>query len=378
MSLTDPRGNLMYEYLRLIDEVRPRYFVLENVANITTAALRHRPIAERPGRQWSLKHYDNPSRNGRGDAPKLQSDEKSGSAIRKLLKDVRQLNYRIVFGVLDAADYGAPQHRLRFIMMGGAMGRRRPYRPPSTAYVTPGYLPFGRFAKPSHATSATPAQAPAIPRPLLATSPWCLQVGTGETCQQNSSNLRLAGRGQPAAAKLASTGGFRGTRLRQLSSVGANRKGSALCHPEALRPISVREAAALQGFPEDWQFAGSTNAQYLQVGNAVPIALGTALADSIHQAEPLSQEDCDVDFEAMLTDAVARLRASARNKRRKLSRFTPHHIHRSHSRRTRQPFLQGTVPSAPVCIGVGKRNTKQIARGTLELRREHVHWLQVR
>ena len=58
-SLTDARGNLLYEYLRLIGEIRPRYFVLENVANLTTAALRHRPIAKRPGRHWSLKRYDN-------------------------------------------------------------------------------------------------------------------------------------------------------------------------------------------------------------------------------------------------------------------------------------------------------------------------------
>jgi DNA (cytosine-5)-methyltransferase 1 len=49
-ALSDPRGNLIYEYFRLIADVRPRYFVLENVANLTTAALRHRPIAERPGK----------------------------------------------------------------------------------------------------------------------------------------------------------------------------------------------------------------------------------------------------------------------------------------------------------------------------------------
>ena len=32
-ALTDPRGNLIYEYLRLVGEIRPRYFILENVAN---------------------------------------------------------------------------------------------------------------------------------------------------------------------------------------------------------------------------------------------------------------------------------------------------------------------------------------------------------
>lgn len=49
-GLSDPRGNLLYEYLRLIGEVRPRLFVLENVANLLTAALRHRAIKDRPGK----------------------------------------------------------------------------------------------------------------------------------------------------------------------------------------------------------------------------------------------------------------------------------------------------------------------------------------
>ena len=112
-SLSDPRGNLIYEYLRLIREVAPRYFIFENVANLTTAALRHRPIAERPGRHWSLKRYDTEWPEGDGSAPPLAEDELSGSAIRQILRDIEQLGYYVTFGVLDAADYGAPQHRLR-------------------------------------------------------------------------------------------------------------------------------------------------------------------------------------------------------------------------------------------------------------------------
>ena len=54
-ALTDPRGNLIYVYLRLIREVKPRYFLLENVGNLTTAALRHRSIKDRPGQNWNLR-----------------------------------------------------------------------------------------------------------------------------------------------------------------------------------------------------------------------------------------------------------------------------------------------------------------------------------
>jgi DNA (cytosine-5)-methyltransferase 1 len=98
----------------------------------------------------------------------------------------------------------------------------------------------------------------------------------------------------------------------------ANRKGSALCHPAAARPVSVRECAALQGFPDDWVFSGSMAAQYVQIGNAVPIALGKAIATSFRDHEVRARRLKDnetLDFDEMLNAAVARLRASARNKR---------------------------------------------------------------
>lgn len=117
-ALSDPRGNLIYEYLRLIGEVRPKYFVLENVANLTTAALSHRPIAQRPGKHWSLKTYDKKWQTGDGLNEALNEDELSGSAVRQILKDARGLGYHLTFGILDAADYGSPQHRLRFVMIG--------------------------------------------------------------------------------------------------------------------------------------------------------------------------------------------------------------------------------------------------------------------
>ena len=62
-------------------------------------------------------------------------------------------------------------------------------------------------------------------------------------------------------------------------TTAVNRKGSALCHPEADRPVSVRECAALQGFPDDWCFAGSMSAQYRQIGNAVPVPLAKAVSE---------------------------------------------------------------------------------------------------
>jgi DNA (cytosine-5)-methyltransferase 1 len=51
-------------------------------------------------------------------------------------------------------------------------------------------------------------------------------------------------------------------------------KQTERCHPDETRPLTVREYARIQTFPDDWQFAGSTSAQYKQIGNAVPVNLG--------------------------------------------------------------------------------------------------------
>ncbi|MBC7265561.1 MAG: DNA (cytosine-5-)-methyltransferase [Coriobacteriia bacterium] len=51
-------------------------------------------------------------------------------------------------------------------------------------------------------------------------------------------------------------------------------KQTERCHPEETRPLSVREYARIQTFPDEWQFSGSVASQYRQIGNAVPVNLG--------------------------------------------------------------------------------------------------------
>lgn len=54
-----------------------------------------------------------------------------------------------------------------------------------------------------------------------------------------------------------------------------------LCHPRYDRPLSVREYARIQQFPDDWIFTGTIAAKYKQIGNAVPIGLGRAIGQAI-------------------------------------------------------------------------------------------------
>jgi DNA (cytosine-5)-methyltransferase 1 len=58
-------------------------------------------------------------------------------------------------------------------------------------------------------------------------------------------------------------------------------KQTERCHPEATRPLTVREYARIQTFPDEWQFAGSISSQYKQIGNAVPVNLAHAVGRSV-------------------------------------------------------------------------------------------------
>lgn len=53
------------------------------------------------------------------------------------------------------------------------------------------------------------------------------------------------------------------------------------CHPEETRPLTVREYARIQTFPDDWKFAGGVTTQYRQIANAVPVNLAKTMAEAI-------------------------------------------------------------------------------------------------
>ena len=327
-ALSDPRGGLVREFFRLVSEVRPQYFIMENVANLTTAALRHRPIDQRPGKRWSLKSYDKTSSRqqsffdeGEGQSP-LAPDEMAGSAIRALINDViMPLGYNVSFGVLDAADYGAPQHRLRLFVLGA-----RDWPPP--------HLPV-----PTHGSGM-------LPRATVRDAIWQLQEQPGphsEYTEEVARFFKLIPEGgnwrdlpkelhAEALGGAYESGGGKTGFFRRLAwdrpsctmTGKSNRKASAVCHPMATRPISAKECAAIQGFPPDWQFAGAPGQQFMQAGNAVPIALGRAIGGAIMAHMAAAKEYAETpqrvsELEAMLDASMRRVRATGANNKSKVA-----------------------------------------------------------
>ncbi|EPG2188181.1 DNA (cytosine-5-)-methyltransferase [Enterobacter cloacae] len=67
-------------------------------------------------------------------------------------------------------------------------------------------------------------------------------------------------------------------------------KQTERCHPEETRPLTVREYARIQTFPDDWVFEGPMSAKYKQIGNAVPVNLSFAVGKSVvHLLEKINK-----------------------------------------------------------------------------------------
>ena len=252
----------------------------------------------------------------------MDEDELAGSALKALLKDVvRPLGYHVAFGVLDAADYGAPQHRLRFVMLGS---RDRP--PPALPEPTHGHGLLARATvrdaiwhlqnDPGEHSNYTPECAR-----LFALVP---EGGNWRSLPPELHREAMGGAYESGGGK---TGFFRRLawdRPAPTMTGKSNRKASAMCHPAATRPISARECAAIQGFPPEWVFAGATGQQFMQAGNAVPVALGRAVGRAIlshHETtKDMASGPADQQWDGMLAAAMARIRAAGVNNKSRMKR----------------------------------------------------------
>ncbi|MBU1913580.1 MAG: DNA cytosine methyltransferase, partial [Candidatus Thermoplasmatota archaeon] len=119
-TVQDPRGSLLWEFLRFVDSMRPKMFLMENVRGLMSAAVRHRQISERPDKG----------------GPPLAVDEQPGSVIRLYLGDLHD-QYRMDCFEVNAVNYGVPQMRERVIFIGNRYNRIVDFPRPTHANVQP-------------------------------------------------------------------------------------------------------------------------------------------------------------------------------------------------------------------------------------------------
>ena len=268
-ALGSKSGSLIYEFIRVVREARPEFFVMENVRGLLSSAVVHRPL----------------NRRGPGHPP-LTDEEELGSAFRKVTGLLEALDYYVVFDVLNAADFGVAQTRQRLVLIGSRDGRPVTMPTPSHGEDRRGNRPAWRTLR--EALVGIPEGETEHVQFVPSRRRYLAHVPPGG----NWRDLPEETRAEALGGAHWSWGGRTGF-LRRLSwdrpcptlNTDPDHKATALCHPDELRPLNVLEYARVQGFPDGWDVVGTVRSKYRQLGNAVPVGLGRVLGLTVVKAK---------------------------------------------------------------------------------------------
>lgn len=258
MNPNDERSQLIWRFLDVVEMLRPKAFVMENVKALATL-------------------------------------EKWGPVRQRYMQRVSDMGYNCHYRVLNASDYGVPQNRERVIFVGATENYdvsllenalNKQHRTAQTLRELFQTLPEIGSAENPHTCTARITLAGS---PVMRKSPYAGMIFNGMGRPLNLDGV--------SATLPASMGGnktpiideellrnpsaedwvkeYHGKLWRK--EIGAE-FGPA---PERLRRISIVESAAIQTFPRDYKFCGSKSAIYTQIGNAVPCRLAQAVATAV-------------------------------------------------------------------------------------------------
>ncbi|MFK3777913.1 DNA cytosine methyltransferase [Agrobacterium sp. NPDC089420] len=249
--------NMFPEFMRVLREVRPEAFLVENVPGLATRA--------------RLPY------------------------LSELLSEFEDLGFNVSWQVVSAADYGVPQNRRRLIIVGMRRGSYVFPRPTHGAGRDHPHVASGSVIS-KLAPLGDPPDCPVVyakyPDPRK--SPYAGHVYNG-----GGRPIDLT---RPCHTVLASAGGYKTHWVdtmdvapeysAHLMAGGAAREGVV---PGARR-MTLEETALVQTFPADMWFAGSRSSQYTQVGDAVPPMLGHALGRTLREQLEGKTPLNDVDY----------------------------------------------------------------------------------
>lgn len=268
--IDDPRGALFKEYFRILQEIHPRLFVFENVKGLLSI--------------------------------------KGGELIKHIKALFESVGYRVDMKVVNSADYGAPQVRERVILIGSL--DQRPFAYPEPTHCDPQSIANHKGLQPYITVGEALGDLPSIKsgergiyyasepqndyqRQMRCDAPD--YIAEHECSKNNDKMIALmkalpdGGTPRDLPEELRPTSGFANTycRLwwnRPSTTITRNLgcpSSSRCIHPRDPRPLTTREGARLQGFPDSYIFYGSRADKHLQIGNAVPTQLSVAIKDSV-------------------------------------------------------------------------------------------------
>ncbi len=262
-STSDPRGSLFMQFRQVVQKLQPRFFVMENVKGLLSAAISHRPLVDRT-------HHP------------LSADEMPGSAFDVIKQSFDELGYKIMFGVLDAVYFGVPQFRERLIILGSRDGEDLFL--PAPTHFNHHQSPEYRWRTLRQAIEDLEDHPGSVGNFSPKQLEYLQMVPMGGYWKDLPKEVLPAAMGGAYASGGGKVGFFRRLDYDQPSPTlvtSPNQKATMLCHPARLRPLSVLEYARIQQFPDTWIIEGSVSECYRQIGNAVPIGLGKAIGQTL-------------------------------------------------------------------------------------------------
>ena len=197
-----------------------------------------------------------------------------GNTIKKIIETMNKHNlYNISYKCLDASKYGVPQKRERVFIIGVLNSITRPFKFPEES-ITKKVLKDVLYNVPSSNGAKYSEEKKTLFKMIPQGGCW---INLPENLQKeylgNSYN---------------SGGGKRGILYRLSMEKPSltllctpSQKQTERCHPLEERPLTMREYARIQTFADNYDFVGSLNSQYKQIGNAVPVELATHMGKSL-------------------------------------------------------------------------------------------------
>lgn len=253
LGVNDPRGSLFIEFVRMIREIQPRFFVMENVKGLVSSKL--------------VDHGG-------------KSEETT--VLDVVLEQFARIGYHTVHGILDAVNYGVPQFRERLIIL-GSRDNENVFLPVPTHFQihqNPGYRwnVLGNVIRDLEDDEGECASFSPERLRFLKMVP---EGGNWRDLPEEVKKIAMGGAYDSGGGKV---GFYRRLSYKQPSPTLVTspvQKASMFCHPVKDRPLSVKEYARIQQFPDSWRFVGTTASKYRQIGNAVPVGLARAVGQAL-------------------------------------------------------------------------------------------------
>jgi DNA (cytosine-5)-methyltransferase 1 len=270
LGFDDERGNVFLKYIDIIGEIRPKYFLLENVRGLLSAS--YTPQKDEKGRI--------------GFALPTPKEEK-GTALLYALEQIKRIGYSATFTLYDSANYGVPQRRERVIILGGRDGYQIPLIPPTHSETgTDGLKKWKTFRDAVKGLQSCTAGK--LPEKRLQ---YFKMLKPGQYWKDLPPEIQPEAMGKAYELGGGKTGFYRRLAWDKPSPTLVTcptMPATDLVHPIENRPLSIEEYARIQMFPDYWKFAGSLADIYKQIGNAVPVGMGYAAAKHLLWFDSLS------------------------------------------------------------------------------------------